>query len=278
MKKFVVQKFTKFAVIASLCLAPLSHAKTIVSVDGVTISDSIFAGLKERNPQFNYDTLPEAQKTELLNELINGVITANAAKKDGLDQSEEYKMASLQLLSQLWLAKQTQNLAKTISVTDAEAEEFYKQNPKMFVTQNAEVRHILVAKEDQAKNLIAEIGKVPKTKTESKIAELAGKFSQDQGSKGNGGLMPLNMNDPRLAPEFTKAVLQMTAGTYTKTPVKTQFGYHIIYLKKLDKPVTQTFAQVKTQLIALLKQQKMQNIIEEKVKKMRDNAKIVYGK
>ncbi|RDU64976.1 peptidylprolyl isomerase [Helicobacter didelphidarum] len=277
MTNFTFKKMVQIAVIASLSLSPFVNAKTLVNVDGVDISDSIFAPLKQQNPNFNYDTLPDAQKTQLLDEIIGGVIMANAAKKEGLDKTEEFKMASLQLLSQLWLKKQVDSLSKTVSVTQAEAQTFYNNNKSMFITQNAEVRHILVQKEDQAKNLIVEIGKVPKTKTEEKITELAKKFSMDTASKDQGGLVQLPINNPAIPPEFAQEVKKMTAGTYTKAPVKTRYGYYIIYLKKLDAPVTQTFEQVKTQLIDLLKQQKMEGIVQEKLKKLRDTSKITYG-
>ncbi|TLD84641.1 peptidylprolyl isomerase [Helicobacter trogontum] len=279
MKSFVFKRVAQVVAISSLCLMPvISSAKVLVNVDGIEISDSIFSALKQQNPNFNYDALPEAQKKQLLDEIIDGVVTANAAKKEGLDKSEEYRMANLQMLSGLWLKKQVDSLSKTINVSIADAQKFYNENPKAFVTQNAEVRHILVQKEQEAKNIIAEINKVPKTKTESKFEELAKKLSIDPGSKENGGLMQLPINSPAIAPEFAQEVLKMTAGTYTKAPVKTRYGYHVIYLKKLDKPVTQSFDSVKGQLIELLKQQKMEEILKEKVKKMRDSARITYGK
>lgn len=277
MKGIMFKKFAQVAMIASLCITSLS-AKTIVSVDGIEISDSVFNALKQQNPNFNYNALSEEQKNQLLDTLIDGVVTANAAKREGLDKTEDYKMANLQTLSGLWLKTQVDSLSKTINVSVADAQKFYNENNSMFITQNAELRHILVKTEQEAKNVIAEISKVPKTKTESKFAELAKKLSIDPSSKGDGGLMKLPINNPTIAPEFSAEVLKMTAGNYTKTPVKTRYGYHVIYLKKLDKPTKQTFEAVKGQLIELLKQQKMEEVIKEKVKKMRDNAKITYGK
>lgn len=277
MKSFVLKRVAQVAAISSLCLMPMAlNAKVLVNVDGIEISDSIFSALKQQDPNFNYDALPEAQKKQFLDQMINAIIMANAAKKEGLDKSEEYRISNLQLLSELWARKQGESLSKTINVSVAEAQKFYDANPKMFVTQNAEFRHILVQKEQEAKNIIAEINKVPKTKTESKFEELAKKLSIDPGSKQNGGLMQTPVNS--LAPEFAQEVLKMTAGTYTKAPVKTRYGYHVIYLKKLDKPTTQSFDTVKGQLVEILKQKKMMDIMQEKVNKMRDSAKITYGK
>lgn len=279
MKSFVLKRVAQVVAISSICFMPMMlNAKVLVNVDGVEVTDSIFSTIKQQDHNFNYDALPEAQKQQMLDQIIDGVVAANAAKKEGLDKSEEYRMANLQMLSEFWIRKQIDSLSKTINVSEADAKKFYDANPKAFVMQNAEVRHILVQKEEEAKNIIAEISKVPKTKTESKFEELAKKLSIDPGSKDNGGLMKLPINSPAIAPEFAQAVLKMTAGTYTKAPVKTRYGYHVIYLKKLDKPVTKPFDSVKAQIIELLKQQKMEGILKEKIQKMRDAAKITYGK
>lgn len=274
MKSFVLKRVAQVAAISSLCLMPMAlNAKVLVNVDGIEISDTT---LKKIEPNLNYDALPEAQKKQILDQMINMIVAANAAKKEGLDKSEDYRMANLQMLSALWASKQGESLSKTVNVSVADAQKFYNENPKAFITQNAEFRHIVVQKEQEAKNIIAEINKVPKAKTESKFEELAKKLSIDVNSKQNGGLMQAPVSD--LAPEFAQELLKMSAGTYTKNPVKTRYGYHIIYLKKLDKPTTQTFDSVKEQLIKLLKQQKMMEIMQEKVNKMRDSAKITYGK
>ena len=271
------------ALIGAMALLPLSvEAKVLVNVDGFDITDSMvnpILKMQTQNPNMTFDSLQEAQKTQVLDGLINMVLAANAAKKDGLDKSDEYKLANIELLKQAWIGKQLESISKTINVTQAEAQTFYNNNKQLFAGHNASVRHILVQKEDEAKNIINEIGKVPKTKTEDKVAELAKKFSADPGSKEQGGLIEnLNLNDPSLAPEFAQETKKMTAGSYTKTPVKTRYGYHIIYLKKIDAPVTQSFDKVKTQIIEGLKQQKMEQILAEKIKKVRDNAKITYGK
>lgn len=272
------------ATIASCIMFPVLlgvnlHAKTIVTVDGIAISDSVFAALKQQNPNFNYDALPEAQKQQFLDEIVNAVVVANTAKKEGLDKSEDYKMANLQLLYQLWLSKQAENLDKTVSVTDEEAQRFYNNNIGFFITLNATLRHILVAKEDEAKNIIAEIGKVPKNKTKEKFSELAKKHSIDPGSKEKGGLLEnMNLNDQNIAPEFVQEAKRMSSNSYTRTPVKTRYGYHVIFLEKIDQPVTEPFSKVKAQIVQLLKQQKMQEIVAEKVKKMRASANIVYPK
>ena len=273
----------RFSKIASmfLCLGLCYglNAKTIVTVDGVAVSDSVFNGLKRQNPEFDYNKLPEAQKNQMLDEIVNSIVVANAAKKEGLDKSDEFKFASLQLLSQAWVGKQLESLSKTVSVSLQEAQKYYDDNKRLFEVQDADLRHILVAKEDQAKNIIAEIGKVPKTKTEEKFAELAKKYSIDEASKQSGGLMenfPIKGN-PQVDATFAQEVSKMSNGSYNITPIRTRFGYHIVYVKRMGKPSVQAFDKIKDQLLELLKQQKMQAIITEKIKKLRDTSKITYG-
>lgn len=280
--KLSLQGMIRSALIGSVLSALLGvslSAKIIVTVDGISIPDSVFNPIKQQNPNFNYDALPEAQKQQLLDEVINTVIVANVAKKEGLDKSEEYKMANIQLLYQLWISKQGESLDKTVNVTDDEAQRFYNNNLQSFITLNATLRHILVSKEDEAKNIVAEIGKVPKNKTKDKFSELAKKYSIDPGSKENGGLIEnMNLNDPNVAPEFVQEAKKMQPNSYTRVPVKTRYGYHIIYLEKIDQAVTEPFSKVKSQILQFLKQQRMQEIVMEKVNRMRASANITYPK
>ena len=85
-------------------------------------------------------------------------------------------------------------------------------------------RHILVEKEEDAKALIEQI------KGGAKFEELAKKNSKDPGSAENGGDLDF-ANPSSYVPEFSQALTQLKKGEMTQTPVKSQFGYHIIKLE-----------------------------------------------
>jgi parvulin-like peptidyl-prolyl isomerase len=77
-----------------------------------------------------------------------------------------------------------------------------------------------------------------------------------------------------MVPEFANAVASLKVGTYTTTPIKTQFGYHIIYLyeKKPSEPIS--FEQAKNNILQGLKMEKLQDIVKAKVAAAEKNVKI----
>lgn len=88
----------------------------------------------------------------------------------------------------------------------------------------ATVAHILVATEEEAKRVIERLDKG------ESFANLAKELSQDPGSAQNGGVYE-NVQRGQFVPEFDKAMFEdLQPGEITKTPVQTQFGWHVIRL------------------------------------------------
>ncbi len=113
------------------------------------------------------------------------------------------------------------------------------------------VRHILVEKEADAKDIIARLKKDP-----GAFAQLAKEKSKDQGSRTNGG--ELGWFDPRrMVPEFSAAVAKLEKGKFTLEPVKTQFGYHVILLEDSRPIEAPPLEEVKPQLAQQLQQQEV---------------------
>ncbi|WP_095227777.1 peptidyl-prolyl cis-trans isomerase [Helicobacter sp. 13S00401-1] len=249
-------------------------AKTLATVNGTVIDDKIFEMIKKQNPRFNYDALSPQEQGKILDQLIDTVLISNEAKKEKLDETPEYKQAVSQLLVQLWIA----NIAKGVpQVTEAEARKFYNDNKSKFEEQKAVARHILVSTEAEAKSIIDQLNKQPKTKVEDKFKELANQLSIDPSSKqyqNGGSLGEFNLNS--MVPAFAEAVKNMKPKTYTKTPVQTQFGYHVIYLDSIKKPELISFDEAKNEIMHNLREAKVQQLIQSKVKKFRDSAKITY--
>lgn len=126
-------------------------------------------------------------------------------------------------------------------VTDKEIEDYYKENYSERLT----VRHILIEIEDSDKDgkkaletankVIDELKKADKDKLDDKFVELAKEYSDD-GTYNTGGLIEDFMSSTVVS-EFWDASSKLKDGEYTKTPVKTTYGYHIILRKsKSDKP------------------------------------------
>lgn len=276
MKKVVVG-----IVLAGALLTSFVGAKTLASVDGVLITEKDFDIIKQRVPNFNFDQLNDEQKKALLDQAINNILIEKQAKKDKLENTADYKEAleafKKQVLVEIWAKKQAEVIGKS-SIPEADLKKYYDENTSQFVQQEAQARHILVKNEDEAKKVIAELNKMPKAKVESKFIELANKDSIDPNTKNtqNGGDLGTFQKN-QMVPEFSQVAFELKPGTYTKTPVKTEFGYHIIYMIKKNDPVTYSFEQSKQAIEANFKERKFQADMKQKIEDLRKKAKIVIN-
>lgn len=120
--------------------------------------------------------------------------------------------------------------------------------------------------EDQAKALIAQI------KAGASFEELAKKNSKDPGSGENGGDLDFAKPDAYV-PEFSQAMVALKKGEMTETPVKSQFGWHIIRLDDTREAQFPAFEEVKDQLKQRMEQASLQQYQEELRKKARTDYK-----
>jgi peptidyl-prolyl cis-trans isomerase C len=103
------------------------------------------------------------------------------------------------------------------------------------------VSHILVEKEDEAKDVIAELQKG------QKFADLAKARSKDPGSKDRGG--DLDWNAPaNFVKPFSDAMVKAEKGKFTPQPVQTQFGWHVILVEDVRDAKVPSYDEVKPQL------------------------------
>ncbi|NBW78470.1 MAG: peptidylprolyl isomerase, partial [Betaproteobacteria bacterium] len=152
---------------------------------------------------------------------------------------------------------------KNNPVTDDEIKAEYDK----FVAANSgkeyRARHILVEKEEQAKAIIASI------KKGAKFEDIAKKQSKDPGSGANGG--DLDWATPgNYVKEFSDAMVKLTKGKLLDTPVKSQFGYHVVRLDDVREVKFPSMEEVKPQIAQQLGQQKLMKFQED----LRAKAKI----
>ncbi|MFY7904915.1 MAG: peptidylprolyl isomerase, partial [Burkholderiaceae bacterium] len=148
-------------------------------------------------------------------------------------------------------------------VTDAELKAEYDK----FVAANSgkeyKARHILVEKEEEAKDIIARV------KKGEKFDQLAKKLSKDPGSGANGGDLDW-ANSSSYVAEFSQAMIKLEKGQMTAEPVKSQFGWHVIQLDDTRDAKLPPFEELKPQISQQMGQQKLANFQEE----LRKAAKI----
>ncbi|MBC8164031.1 MAG: peptidylprolyl isomerase [Roseiflexaceae bacterium] len=138
-----------------------------------------------------------------------------------------------------------QKIAETLVTSDtvetelrADLEEQAKEEVK-----KADVRHILVATEEEATAVITRLD------AGETFEDLAKELSTDPGSKDNGGLYE-GIEPGQFVPEFDKAMFEdLQPGETTKAGVKTDFGYHVIRLEKLSNGPRFTPEQIEQQIV-----------------------------
>jgi peptidyl-prolyl cis-trans isomerase C len=147
-------------------------------------------------------------------------------------------------------------------VSEAEIKIVYdEESKKLTETERVRARHILVASEKEAKDIIARIGKG------EKFEDLAKQYSLD-GSKDYGGDLGY-FTAPEMVPEFSKAAFALKTGELSG-PVKTDFGWHVIKLEDRKMGAAQPYDQVKGAIKNVLVRKKVQ----EKLGELRKVAKV----
>ena len=243
-------------------LAPAVLAQNVAIVNGKAVPLTRVEALAQQVARSGRPMTPEIQ-SQLKDEVIAREIFMQEAKKQGLDTTEDFQ-------NQMELARQTllirelfTNYQKTSPVTDADIKAEYDKFAGANSGKEYRARHILVEKEDEAKAFIAQL------KKGGKFDVIAKKSSKDPGSGANGGDLDW-ANPSNYVPEFSQALTKLSKGQTTETPVKSQFGYHVIRLDDVRDAQLPKFDDVKPQIAQQLQQQKMTKYQEE----LRAKAKI----
>ena len=194
--------------------------------------------LKERMAQGQPDS-PELRKA-VSEELNTRELLVREAKKKNLDKNTDIKnqmdLAAQTILVRAYVA----DWVKANPIPEAALKQEYETIKTQMGDKEYKVRHILVEKEDEAKDIIVELQKGGKFET------LAAR-SKDPGSKDKGG--DLDWNAPaNFVKPFSEAMVKLPKGKFTAQPVQTQFGWHVIEVDDIREAKVPSFEEVKPQL------------------------------
>jgi peptidyl-prolyl cis-trans isomerase C len=242
---------------ATLCAALPALAQNIAIVNGKPVPKARADALAAQVVKSGRPITPEVTN-QIKDEVIAREIFMQEAGKRGLEGSDDYK-------NQMELARQTILIRALFAdfqdknpVTDADAKAEYDKYVAANAGKEYRARHILVAKEEEAKAIIANL------KKGAKFEDLAKKQSKDPGSGANGGDLDW-ANAKSYVPEFSEAMVKLTKGQTTQAPVKSQFGFHVIRLDDVRDAQLPKFDDVKAQI-----QQQMQ---QERLSKFQDDLR-----
>jgi len=272
-------------IILAIAAASAVYAATVVTVNGKNITDTEIQEVLMQGTQGRYDQLPDEKKAEISQRVIDGLISQELiyadAKKEGVLESTEYKnelanvleRVKVQLASKVWEKRQFDK----VKVNAKDIKAYYKANPEEF-TEKAKVRasHILVKTEDEAKAIIKEVGSLKGGALNAKFAEVAkAKSTGPSGPKG-GDLGFFGQG--QMVPAFNDAAFGMKKGEMTKTPVKSQFGYHVILVTDKQKAKNLSFDEVKGFIEQKLKVEAFKEQMQKKMEDLKKKATITFAK
>lgn len=191
----------------------------IVNGEQITVAEVKEA--YDQNPQFRANAKFEDFYNYALDIMVNAKLALQAATKANIQATPEYQkqLAAVQdeIARQVYLDQQI-----NAKITPAEIKKAYDEYVAGFKSsKEVKAKHILVQTEDLAKEIIAKLDS-----KEANFDELAQKYSDDQPELGF-------FTEEMMVPDFSKAAFAMEKNTYSKEPVKTEFGYHVIFVEDI---------------------------------------------
>ena len=241
--------------------APKATASKAVTVNGKPIPKSRLDFIvKQRATQGQPDN--ELARKSILENLITQEVVAQEADRRGFGKSADVR-AQIELMRQQVLVQAiVQDHLKAHPIKDEEMLAEYNKLKASRGDKEYKARHILVDKESEANEIVAQL------KKGTKFDELA-KQSKDPGSKDKGGDLDWNTPATFVKP-FAEALAKLEKGKYTETPVQTQFGWHVIQLDDIRSMQFPAFETIKQQLLGRMQEQEVQKFVAE----LRSKAKI----
>ena len=238
-----------------------AESATFATVNGKAIpkirADVLIAG---QAAQGQTDS-PELRKA-VTEELVRREVLTQESIKKGFDKKPEVQ-GQVDLARQgVLIGAYLNDYVRTHPVTDDQVKAEYENIKAKLGNKEYKARHILVEKEDEAKAIIERL------KKGEKIEDLA-KDSKDPGSKERGGDLGW-ANPGSFVPPFSAAMIKLEKGKFTETPVKSDFGWHVIQLEDTRELKLPGMDEAKAQIT----QQLTQRMVQKHIDDLRAKAKV----
>jgi peptidyl-prolyl cis-trans isomerase C len=244
--------------------APAKPAATgpVATVNGVQIPrNRLDLVLRQQTARGAQDS--EQLRGQVREALINNELLIQEANRSGVAKKPEVQQ-QIDLTRQEVIANaMVAEYVRSHPITDAEVQKEYERAKVQTGDKEYKARHVLVATEDEAKSVLADI------KKGGKFDEVAQKRSLDQGSRPKGGDLDWNVPS-NFDKAFADAMVKLEKGKMTEAPVRSRFGFHIIQLDDVRAVNFPPLSQVNQQIQQRLVGQKVDALIRD----LRAKAKI----
>jgi peptidyl-prolyl cis-trans isomerase C len=249
------------AVALGVLFAPAAGAQG-VKVNGKEVPQSrIDVGVKSRISQGQPDT--PALRNSVKDALINQEVIAQEAIKKGLNKKPEVAAAIDINRQDILVNAYVQDYLQKNPISEDALKKEYERVKVQLGGKEYKARHILVEKEDEAKDIIAQL------KKGASFEKLAAERSKDTGTKDKGGDLEWNVPGNYVKP-FGEALGKLKKGQLMEAPVQSNFGWHVIQLDDERPFKAPTYDSVKPNLQRSMQQQ----MIHKAVTELRSKAKV----
>ncbi len=266
-----MNKLLVTTLLASSLITTSLFAKTYATVNGQNIDDTDIKAILAVAPGVKFETLPKDQQKKIVEQAVEKKLLTKKAVESGIEKDPLYQSTlekmKKDLALEIWMKKEFEK----VKVSDKDIKDFYNKNSHMFKQpEMVKAKHILVKTEAEAKKIINELKKAKDLKGE--FVKLAAKKSVGP-SGPNGGELGW-FDRTKMVKPFADAAFKLNKGEITKTPVKTQFGYHVIYVEDKKASKTVPLEKAKANIEQSLKVQAFQKHMKEIAKKLKEKADI----
>lgn len=243
----------------------MTEGKVLAAIGNLTVTEAdveeMIASLGQRGK--NYNT--REGRTMILEQLINQKLLLMDAARNLYEREPEFKAQLARVKEDLLVNYAAGKAVSGARVTDAEVRAYFDEHPDEFRSEKTvNASHILVSDEEQANDILSRINAGEYT-----FEEAARKFSSCPSAAEGGNLG--DFGPGQMVPEFDQACFSMAEGE-VRGPVRTQFGYHLIKLNKINDEAPVRFEEIREQLRAKLLADKQQAAYQSKINQL----KILY--
>jgi peptidyl-prolyl cis-trans isomerase C len=243
--------------------APVDPKTVVASINGKPITEADLELASQAFGEQIAKVPPEDRRRAVLDVLVDLNLMANAATAEGLDKTEGFQRQLALLRAQALRSEFFRTEIEGKATDEAVKKRYEAEIAKVAPQEEVQASHILVKTEEEAKAIIKELD------AGGDFAAIAKEKSQDPGSAKMGGDLGY-FTEGKMVPEFEKAAFALDVGKYTETPVKSQYGYHVIKVTDKRKQPLPTYDQVKDQV----KQMVLRDMFVQTVAKLRADSKV----
>ena len=240
--------------------------KILAKVGALTVTekevDDFLAELGARGPGYN---TPDGRRA-ILEQIISSKLLLLDARHNLFETEPEFKAELAKLRETLLINYAGNKVISAVKVSEEDVKKYYEDNRDRFMqgeTVNAD--HILVESEEKALEILAKI-----ESGELSFGDAAREYSTCPSGQRGGNLGDFGRG--QMVPEFDTAVFELEEGEITKSPVKTQFGYHLIKLNSKSEASVMPYEEIAPQLTDMVLGEKRREAYERKINQL----KILY--